>query len=48
MSTLRKLRRYVAKVKMKREGMTRFCKHHVGTNNTKVGSYFSRHWREYA
>lgn len=39
---MRKLRRMVAREKMKRAGLSQVCK------DRGSGSYFSKHWREFA
>lgn len=38
---MRKLRRMVARERMKKAGLIQVCKHTTGT------SYFAKHWREY-
>jgi hypothetical protein len=52
----RKQKRYIAKVNMKKEGLSHICKHSHTTMFTKEGkqgemmvvpSFFAEHWREY-
>lgn len=50
MNMLRALKRNVAKNKMKKEGMTKICKHsHTGPGWHKiiVPSVFARRWKDY-
>lgn len=46
MGSLRKIARNVAKVRMKKAGMTQFCTHgkRYGYNGI---SHFSRYWKDY-
>lgn len=39
--SMRSLARHIAKVNMKKKGMSRFCK------DKGSGSYFSKHWRKF-
>lgn len=50
----RKMKRYIAKLKMKQEGKEKICKHSYMTMKrgnysfqNKVPSYFAEHWKEY-
>lgn len=53
---LRNIRRNVAKVNMRKNGLTKFCKHDHSQGYTLSGkkgevtyvnSYFAKHWKEY-
>ena len=50
MNALRSLRRTVAKNRMKKAGMEKFCKHSYYGNSwqkTVINSVFSKKWRKY-
>lgn len=40
---MRKIARNIARAKMRRAGLR-----HINKDRLKIGSYFSKHWREYA